>query len=71
MGGRIMGIKIKNCNIENAGTGIKAEGKVNINIEGLTLINNYKDFDLSITDDSLIKIEGLTLSEWLELNKSK
>ncbi len=54
-----MGIKIKNCRIENCGTAIKAEGKVNMSINGLTLKDNKRDLDFTITDDSIIELENI------------
>lgn len=52
-----MTIKIKDCLIENCGTAIRAEGKVDLSVDGLICKNNNRDIDLEITGDSIVEIE--------------
>jgi predicted ATP-dependent endonuclease of OLD family len=53
----VMGITIKDCKITNCGTGVKADGKVILDVNGLELHNNGKDIDLRITEDSIVNLE--------------
>lgn len=43
-----MGIKMTNVHIENCGTGIKANGKINMEMNGMSFKNNGKDLDLYV-----------------------
>lgn len=51
---------IKDCHIENCRTGIKAEGHVDLNISGMTFVNNGRDIDLEVDSESNITIERIS-----------
>ena len=50
-----MPIIIKDCHIEDCGTGIKAEGDVDLNISDMTFVNNGRDIDLEVDSQNNIK----------------
>ena len=52
-------INFKNIRFEDCGTGMKVEGKVDLLVDGITCIGNQQDIDLSITDDSIVKIQNM------------
>lgn len=54
-----MGIKMTNVHIENCGTGIKANGKINMEMNGMSFKNNGKDLDLYVEEGSEITIDQL------------
>lgn len=54
-----MGIDMENVHIKNGGTGVKAEGKVDISMKNMIFENNEKDIDLEVTKDSKIKIQNI------------
>ena len=54
-----MGIDIRNNKIINCGTAIKVEGLIkDMNISGNKLLNNMKDMDFYIHEDSNIVVES-------------
>lgn len=55
-----MSLKLTNVHIENCGTGVKADGKVDIEMDDMTFVNNGKDVDLYVEHGSNISINTLT-----------
>ncbi|CUP06049.1 Uncharacterised protein [Clostridium baratii] len=51
-----MGVKMKNVKIKNCGTGIKAEGDVDIEMDEMYFEGNGADIRLNVTRDSNISI---------------
>lgn len=54
-----MPIEIKNCKIAECGTGIKADGKLDLKITNAEFRNNEKDIDIHSTTDSNISLTDI------------